>query len=268
MTEHAAPRFSSSLRGGHKDAELVRAEDFAQWLSGTLGCLRRIHRASTDREHVIYRITDLSIGSAVVEIEATSLTDENRSANEVVDEFVRGLAATAEGTFDLLPYDPDVKKSFGELYSPFRRQLHSVTVTFGSRTVAIRSEQAARFAVKETVGEISVASYSGFIEALNVHREPVFYLYPVSGPARIHCVFDEPLLDDVKSAIKRYTTVYGAIEYLAGSAFPHRIVAERIEIHPDEDELPTLRSLAGSVPNLTKGVDSVTYIRRLRDGEA
>lgn len=267
MTEHVAPRFSFRLSGSRKDAELVRADEFAQWLSGTLACLRRIQRSSTNRAPVLYRITDLSIGSAVVEIEATSLDDENQSAHEVVGDFVKGLAATAQGTFGLLPYDAEVKRGFRELYSPFRRELQRVTVTFGKQTVEIRRDQASRLAVKERIGEISVAQYAGFIEALNVHKEPVFYLYPVSGPSRIPCVFDQLLLEDVKSAIKRYATVHGVIEYPVGSAFPSRIVAERIELHPKEEELPTLRSLIGAAPNLTDGLDSVTYVRRLRNGE-
>jgi hypothetical protein len=134
--------------------------------------------------------------------------------------------------------------------------------------VVLRSDDIAGLALESRAETFSTGSYSGFVDALNVHKEPVFYLYPTIGP-RVACQFDPQwLLDQVRGAIRRYTTVYGLLEYAEGSPFPDRLVVDRIEVNPPVSELPTLASLHGIAPQLAGGVDSVTYVRRLRDAEA
>jgi hypothetical protein len=246
---------------------LVRVQDFVDWLENALVCLRHLERAIPGRSETIYRVSKLSLGSATIEIEARSEGDQHSSASAIVDGFLQGAEAIKKGKLAETPFDMETKTAFARLLTPLRRQLRGVTITADSAEVALRAEQASSMVVQERVQAVSVGSYSGFIDALNVHKQPVFYLYPTSGPVRIPCEFDQTLLDDLRGAIKRYTTVFGAIEYPVESPFPSRIVVDRVEINPPEEHLPTLRSLYGSAPDLTRGLDSVTYVRRQRDAE-
>lgn len=267
MPDSTPPRISFKLEGSRQDSGLVRAQDFVDWLDHTLSCLRHLERMLPGRVETVYRVSKLSVGSAVVEIEAGSEADQDTSALAVIGGFLQGVEAIERGNLDTIPFDAETKTAFTRLMTPLRRQLRQVVIKAGPRQVSLKGEQASSLAVQERVQAISVGSYSGYIDALNVHKQPLFYLYPTSGPVRVTCEFDQALLDDLRGAIKRYTTVYGAIEYPESSPFPSRIVVERVEVNPPDEELPTLQSLYGIAPALTDGTDSVTYIRRQRDAE-
>lgn len=267
MTDPSSRRVSFRLEGSSHDGGLVRASDFLDWFDRVLQCLRRLERGRPGRLETIYRIAELRAGSAVVELEAVSEADQDITASAVVADFLRGAEALEKGQLRKLPFDVETKAAFAALASPLRRQLRQVTITSGSSSVSLKPEQVSAVSIDDRVSSISVSSYSGFVDAINVHKDPIFYLYPTTGPSRVPCVFDHALLDDLRNAIKRYTTVFGTFEFVAGSPFPERIVVDRIEVNPPEDELPTLRSLFGVAPQLTRGIDSVTYVRRQRDAE-
>jgi hypothetical protein len=107
---------------------------------------------------------------------------------------------------------------------------------------------------------------SGFIDVINVHREPVFYLYPSDGP-RIACRFDRTYLDDARRALRQYCRVHGLLTFTESSPHPVRVDVERIEVAAPTAARRSLRSFVGSVPNLTGGIEAVEYLRRLRDAE-
>lgn len=111
----------------------------------------------------------------------------------------------------------------------------------------------------------SIGSVSGRVEALNIHKKRVFYVYPVSGPTRVACRFPKDMFDQVQAAIGRYVTVHGEIDYDDTGTFPALVAVDRIETH--EGERPRLRDLFGAVPNLTGGMESAAYIRAIRDAE-
>jgi hypothetical protein len=263
------PRISFHLEGSRQDGGLVRAQDFVDWLEHVLTCLKRLEHGRPGKTETVYRVAQLSLGSAVVELEAVSDTDNGETAAAVVDQFLQGISAFEKGKLQRLPFDAETKEAFASLGVPLRRQLKRVTVQSDGHSFSLKPEDASIIKIEDRVESISVSSYSGFVDALNVHKEPVFYLYPTTGPSRIPCSFNAPtLLDDVRSAIKRYTTVFGVLEFAADSPFPQRIVVDRLEVNPRESELPSLRSLFGSLPNLTGGVESVRFIRQKRDATA
>jgi hypothetical protein len=117
-------------------------------------------------------------------------------------------------------------------------------------------------------GFAATGSVSGHVDALSVHNEWVFSIYPDIYPGRVACHFRSEHLDAVREAVRRHVTVTGRLFYHWGAPFPHRVDVERVEIHPPVEQLPTLRSLLGAVPNLTGGLESVEYLRRKRHAEA
>ncbi len=266
MPEQPPPHISLKLEGSPQDQGLVRAQDFVAFVSAALACLRRLEGARMSRTKVVYRVVDLSVSSAVVELEASSPEDVHALASKVVENFLTGLTAVQEGMLEFAGYEPELRDAFSAVLTPLQGHARSLTVESDARSVTLTSVPPA--VLEPGVQSMSVGTFAGFVDAVNVHKTPVFYLYPSAGPSRIPCVFDRhTLLEEVRQAIKRYTTVHGLMEFQPGSSFPSRITADRIEVNPPESELPTLRSLYGIAPDLTHGLDSVTFVRQLRDAE-
>lgn len=255
------------LEGPPDEEGTVAAGDFSDFLSSLLDCLKQIEKETSAQAPVEYRIVGLEVGSAVLELEPRSEGDVGRSAARVAEQFEAGFSALQAGEIRRAPFSRRTKSSFLSLMKPLRRDTRSIEFTGHtehrlSRRATLQELPPAR------TDAISVGAISGRVDALNVHRTPVFYLYPTSGPPRVPCNFDPTLLDDLRAAIRRHTTVRGALEYEAGNPFPTRVVVQEVEVNPPDAELPTLASLYGSVPNLTAGQDSAAFIRAQRDAEA
>ncbi len=110
-----------------------------------------------------------------------------------------------------------------------------------------------------------LGSVSGSVEALNIHNQMAFYVYPASGP-RVKCVFSDDHLDRVRDAIGCHVTVHGTIDYDTAGMFPVVLAVKTIDVHPEAEQLK-LRDFLGSMPNLTDGVDSAALIRAQRDAD-
>ena len=115
---------------------------------------------------------------------------------------------------------------------------------------------------------VSTGSVSGCLERLNVHNADEFSLFPAISDDEIVCVFPEKLWETVQKAIKRMVTVYGKMTYLHDTAFPARVRVESIDIHPNDDELPTLKDLRGLFGmDSTDGMTAAEFVRAIRDEE-
>lgn len=265
IADDVSPPLRFRLDGLQRDEGFVRAPEFLTFLGNALKVLRRLERKRGGRTNLTYLVVELEIGSATVAFEAPPV-DGGASPDSVFDDFASGFAAISNGTIDMLGYDADIVEGFSELVEPLRRNMvRSIELTHGTTDIVLSHDVVPVAAIAAEIETHAVGSLAGFIDALNVHRDHVFYLYPPGLPRRVACVFDRPLLDEVRMAVKRYVTVAGLLEYVEGQPFPHRITVESIDVHPPEDELPSLDSLYGIAPDLTGGVETVTYLRRLRD---
>lgn len=259
-------RLSFRLEGSKADDGLVRVQDFVRFLEKSIEALRHLERAEIQANRLVYRITSLTTGSAAVEIEASGLQVPEGLPRRVVSRFVESALAVQVGGLEFASLEPELQETLSELVAPLRRNLRRAQIVSDGAVADLSREQLAGQLRPASIVAAAVGSVSGFIDAVNVHEDSVFYLYPTSGATRIACAFDRTqLLDTVRQALKRYTRVFGLQEFTLGSPFPQRIAVDRVEINPREDELPTLASLWGTAPRLTGGVDSVTYVRRQRD---
>lgn len=257
------------LEGSPRNDGRVRARDFVEFFETLLRVLKGIEKGTSgSAPPVAYNIVDMSVSSAVMELEAESLDETGFLAREVVKRFGEGLKALESGSLGAIDFDEDVVRGFAKLMAPLGEDLPSVTVRAGEIQVVLTADNTEEFTLLSEQETFEVGSFTGFIDAINVHTEPVFFLYPPVGPTRIPCEFDRTMLDEVRDALRHYVTVYGLFTYRPGLAFPARITIDRIEINPPERELPTLASLRGIAPDLTGGLDSVTFTRQLRDAEA
>lgn len=252
--------FSLRLVGpGHA----VDVRDFVDLMAGTIACLRCLEEESGSTVAVVHRLVDLELGSAAVTIRTESKDDRNSTAREVVANFERGIGALKESRIDKTPFSAKTRQSFVNIQKPLRRGSHAIEFKGNAeyrldRNTLVRTRKAKKHEIK------SIGSVAGRVEALNIHGEMVFYVYPVSGP-RVACRFPDDMFDQVQAAIGRYVAVHGKITYDATGAFPANVEVDRIEAY--EDERPRLKDLFGLVPNLTGGIESAAYVRAMRDAE-
>lgn len=256
------------LEGAPRDGGLVRFADFATFIEGALATLRALERAETKQHHakIEYRITQLEIGSAALAIEAIHTPELSATGHVVATRLAQGLAAVRDGLGDVTALEPQVREAMTKMLAPLKRGVRSITTRFGETEVAIIGRSDTRLTLITHADEsAAVGSFSGSVDALNVHGDHFFYLYPIAGPSRIKCVFDAAMLGKVRDAVKRFTTVTGLVEYAELSPFPQRIIVEDLEPHPEPSQLPTMQSLWGKYPDLTRGLDAVEFIEQVRN---
>jgi hypothetical protein len=270
MAEHDQTNaISFRLEGASRDEGLVRFADFAVFIEGTLLTLKAIERGATSKKQarVEYRVTQLEVGSAVLAIEPVTNAENHHLGAIVTTRFAQALSAVRDGVADAAGLEPAVRDAMKKMLAPLNRGVRSITANFGGTQISIAGRADDALAITKPEYQTSaVGSFSGSIDALNVHGDHFFYLYPVVGPTRVKCVFDSSLLGKVRDAVKCMTTVKGLVEYDDGNPFPQRIFVEEIQTHPAVAELPTMRSLWGKYPSLTGDVDPIAYLEEIRDG--
>ena len=256
-----------SLDGRPEDQGAVYAGDFAEFIFDALKCLRGIDRKLSRRERLSadYRIAGLRSGSATVEMEPVPTKESEDRTEEIVNAFTESLMAILENAQAPSYFDRTLLEDFKALAKPLGKKVAKIDIRSGNRRLAITKQLEVN--IDKIIGEDikSEGSVSGQLDVVNVHEKNIFFIFPVVGPSRIQCVFPDDLLDEVRAAIKKYVTVSGTLRYKQNEIFPYQIDVKKIEIHPPEDELPTLASLRGIAPDMTGDVDSVEFVRRLRD---
>ena len=115
-------------------------------------------------------------------------------------------------------------------------------------------------------------TYAGFVrgalEYINIHGgQKVFRIYPQVGPNKVTCHFPDELKDMAISAVGRFVEVHGIMRYKSVSTFPHQIDVKKLEVLPNEDELPSIFDLRGIAPDLTGSLTSEEFVRSLRDAK-
>ncbi len=263
-----AARLAFKLQGHDRDEGRVRAHDFASFLDSVLACLRQVEKLTGAKDQIVYRITDLQQSSAVIAFEAVPVTEAPDLTQSVISLFARGAQSLERGTSPPEVFDRPTLERFRALAAPLHRHVTSIAVEtpYGNFDISRRIQEA----VDKLLGQ-DVASFdtvSGYLDAVNVHVDAIFFLYPPTGTRGIRCYFSPSNLAEVKEAITRYVTVTGAFLYHAKETFPVRIDVHELAINPSAEALPRLRSFLGVRPNLTGGLESASYVRSLRDAEA
>lgn len=258
------------MKGATWDDNYVRLNEFTTQLEVLKNILRHIDRLVTNggEPSVYYRIVDLSHSSpATVTIEARSVRPEDDLADKVVNKFFVGLKTIVETSEIPLGFDHLALEQYKGLCANLKKNMSEITIVNSKYSIRI-TEQLARH-IDEVIGVdiIEEGTLDGKLETVNVHNRNVFYIYPVIGPKKVACTFPEIKFDDVKKAIRCYVNIKGKLRYKKRESFPYAIDVIDFEIYPPEEELPTLEDLRGIAPNATGNVDSVAFVRALRNEE-
>ena len=114
------------------------------------------------------------------------------------------------------------------------------------------------------VRHTALSSVDGTLEAITIHRRRTFTIYHTWTHKAVTCDFAGELLEQAKSLLGCRVSVIGIVATNAENE-PVRVKVDRIWAFPADDGLPETSSLWGSDPDFTGGVESVEYVRRMRD---
>ncbi len=109
-----------------------------------------------------------------------------------------------------------------------------------------------------------IGSVEGTLEMISIHGYPRTTVYHSITHRSVSCKFAPRLLEIVKEGLGNRVIVHGIV-YFNYVHEPIRVDAERIEIMPQEEELPTAKDLRGMVPDFTGDMKTEDYIRSLRE---
>lgn len=249
------------LVGLDQDQGQVRLHDFTSFCRSLQRCLKRAALAvDPSAKETYYRIVDLSAASAVVTLEPVAPTEGNDLSQEAVSLFRDTVSALQDGSAVDQRVTSDDLQVYRELARPLEKKAQAVSVDGCGLTLQYAAN------IDKILGSYLPAKgqVTGRLERLNVHDRYEFVLFPAIGK-RVVCTFPDVLLDDVRQAIKRTVTVLGKVYYQPDNPMPDRVHVERMELHPLDSDLPTLKELRGMAPGCTGQMTSVEFVRAIRD---
>lgn len=244
------------IKGALEDEEYIRFSELVNQLRAINDTLTQLdHRfTKSGKPSVYYRIVGVSLSSPTTfEIAATPLEPEIDYGNDVFDTFVSGWKQIQAGKIPE-DFEAGLVENFRRIAPPPKGHIDVVVFKVADNRVEIHKGSG------EKVGQLIegdkeiLGTVSGLLEELNVHGVKKFKIYPPVGPTSIQCVFPDKLKKKVYSAIEKNVTVKGKLKYEAGSKFPNIVLAEDIEIHKSDEQLPKLSDLRGIAPDATEGL--------------
>jgi len=257
------------LTGSPEDNGKVRLSEFREFLMNANSCLKQIDLVnSQEGKHTLYfRIADLKAESASITLEPVPYKPKIDNSELVLTRFTEDLTMIQEKKQLPEKIDRDLLQFYKGLTSTLKKHVLHIQIIHPAGSVRLTRQLEDN--IESLLGEdvTSVGSMEGFLELVNVHKQNHFYIYPTITSQKITCIFQTEMLEKVGGALKRYVSVYGVLRYKRDDLFPYKIDVDSMEIYPPESELPSLASLRGIAPDATGGLESVTFIRKLRDSE-
>lgn len=188
----------------------------------------------------------------------------------VMREFLTGLKAIESGTRR--------PRGFTDTGLAIARKLVSAVAngdpmrfSSGRRSVSLtqKASQNIEAIQSRQHGFSSNMELEGRLETVSVHGEQYFCIYdPLTGEP-IRCTFDESI--DLKKISELMThharvRVSGLVKYNKAGVPVNVRVGTYTEL-PEQKDLPQIKDVHAAGVNITQGVDSVEYIRKMRNGK-
>lgn len=261
---------------GRKD--LVDALDWHTILHETLATLGALTRAVSEEKNIKrprstrWKITEASTKSPLHFTLSEESTDIDDPSEEAVRLYIAGLKELDREIDPEKPptepppfFDMRALESARRLVAVLRSDTGSLIFSSPGIDPVSATERVA-ITVDELIGARFRASgaLEGILETLTIKGGTKFKLHDPLTNVRIACYVSPDKVDEAKAAWPHRVAVYGEIRY-AKSGKPLSIDVQQIRRLRTRSELPQLQDI-GPV-DITGGIDSSEYIRRVRDVE-
>lgn len=258
------------IEGMPEDRGFVRANAFINGLNAIIKNITRVDKTISKKGTPSFhlRITELSYKSpATVVMEAIPDDPEIDLRSKTIDKFYFTYEAIQQGRPDKIT-EYGLIEDMIYIVNPIGKYINSIQITTDGYDLSLTNEFKAKMNLMLAPEELSSGSICGMLEYINIHQDKnVFRIYPDVGPTKITCHFPEELTKTAIEAIGKYVEVKGELKFKAISKYPHEIIVKEIDIFPPEEDLPTLYDLRGIAPDLTEGLSSEQFVRKIRDAQ-
>ena len=223
-----------------------------------------------------YRVVDLTHSSpSQFELEPITVKGNRPYANRVLKTFTTELRRIRSRS--RLIARPDINRliAYDEIGPREKSHVEVVRIALREKNVAhpITREATVDKKFKQNLenilgpDEITYGAISGRLEYVNVHNARNFRLYPLVGPRWIRGSFAKDLLPEIRKGLDRHVTIFGKLQFKSWDKHPYAMVAQNIDVHEPDNELPTFNDLKGIAPELTGDIRSSDWVRKIRDEE-
>jgi hypothetical protein len=254
--------------GGH-----VRADDFLDKIDHLLSALNGIDKvvSQSTQPTLYYRIVKLSYSSPLsFTIEPVIKSRVIQPSRDYVTvrhhRFFKELDAIHKNE----PVSPDIDEPLLEDFRDLaagRGELFRVA-SISNSEATVQIDEVFEKNVTKMLGE-EYASYGGVegkLDALNIHgRTRRVWIYPTIGPQRIRCDFLPGTKQQLIEAAGHYIRVEGYKYFRPHSPYPVRVKVMDFEMLDTDEEPVLLSSLRGIAPDATGEMNSVDFVRAIRD---
>ncbi len=256
--------FEGTEEGGH-----VRLNDFINELNKFINITKKAEEFVSSRfnRSIYYRIVDLKHDSpASLTLEAC-LKDKKYDIREdihkeifyTMDKLQKGEEIPERERFYIV-------ESIRDFSDPIGKHVSKLNVAGNGNVIDISEEFKARANLFTAPEESCHSSFRGMLDIINIHGpEKLFWLYPEIGPTRIQCKFNVDLFEQAKSALGKRVEVQGIFKYKIRAPYPHEAEIDTLDPLPSDEDLPSFKDLMGIDPEITGGLSSEDYIRKIRD---
>lgn len=266
----ADDKFTVFIQGpeGNKDSlSLKHFVDLLGEIKRGLGHLD--HLISRQNETTMkYLVTNLSHSSPFcVKFSAVPIKREAGPdfSSEIIASFIGGLnmIESEEKLPDLFDYQMcEVTKKIGKI----RKNVFSeITIKNSTASVSVTSNLESKVDVLLGEDREANGSVEGMLEKLNIHgSKNELAIYPYAGAEKIECKFPESMFPEIKLGIGKSVKIIGKLKYKTRAKFPHQAIIEKMSVCEDEDNIPPLRTIIGSAPQMLEGLSTLEFIEKIR----
>lgn len=150
-----------------------------------------------------------------------------------------------------------------------RGPVRGLTLSTGADIGKVRSVSITRETYRHldellNVETVSIGSITGFLATATTENGRHLTVKDEQTGRGVRCTVSDELLERAGAAITKRVIVRGTIAR-DNRGRPIRIEATDVERLPDPDEAPTVAEMFGAFPDFTGDLDSVEYVRRMRD---
>lgn len=268
---------SSAVMGERKIAlrlvgDVIPLSLFLSAAQNFYGLLKDLDTAISGKPTLMWNLSDLSLGSAVMEATPALIDEEVEDVSPVVIEaVVSGLEEIEHGAKRPTHFSDEALHSAKQLVETLGNGVSRIMVTgtVGSKRKQVLVTQRIAASVNDLIGiqHLSMGSVEGTLEMISVHGGAFFNVYEFLHGKRVRCDFPKEMLESVKDALGKRVLVYGEIRSSARGQ-PLSVKAQRLRIFKEPSELPRVDDLVGLDRDFTGGVQSGDYPRRLWGAES
>jgi len=210
-------------------------------------------------------VTELAVGSLQLAVEPLSRVEGKNFGPVVARNAVAGIGQIERvGTTPpywshaSLTHARKMLKTIGSC------GVSGIQATYQSDTEHASARASANIDLLLPTTRTSLGSVEGIMETISIHGSPKFVVYQDATNKAVSCAFSQTWLESAKEALGRRVSVAGVVHWNRKDE-PVRVDVEDLRIMTSRGQLPPIVQLAGSVPDLTGGLTTEEYIRRIRE---